>query len=122
MRIGSCLGQLLIETAIFLEEELFRKKDIYRRATFSKQVLLHIINFFRKATSWKKLIIQKSNTLYYLLFLESCLFRVATFSKDATFYSIYLFRKPAFLQDAFSEELIFHSYAYFPQLLYLFIC
>ena len=49
----------------FLAEELFRKKDIYRRATFSKQVLLHIINFFRKATFWKKLIIQKSNTLTF---------------------------------------------------------
>ena len=35
----------------FLAEELFRKKDIYRRATFSKQVLLHIINFFKAGTS-----------------------------------------------------------------------
>ena len=86
-----------------------QKKEIYRSATFSKQVLLHSIIIFRKATYWKKLIIQKSNTLYYILFLESCLFRAVTFSKDATFYSIYLFRRAAFLQDTFSEELTFHT-------------
>ena len=122
MGIGTYLGQLRIETTIFLGKELFRKKYIYIRSTFSKQVLLQIITFFRKATCWKKLIIQKSKALYTLLFQESYLFRVAASSKDAAFYSIYLFRKPAFLQDTFSEELIFHSYAYFPQLHYLFIC
>ena len=120
LRIGSYLGQLLSKQ-LFLAEELFLKKDIYRGDTFSKQVLLHIINFSRKATYWKKLITQKSSTLYYLLFQESCLFRVATFSKDATFHGIYFFRRPALLQDTFSEE-IFHSYASFPQLHYLFIC
>ena len=56
-----------------------QKKEIYRRATFSKQIILHSINIFRKATYWKKLIIQKSNTLFYILFLESCLFRAVTF-------------------------------------------
>ena len=100
---------------------IVQNKDIYRRATFSKQVLLHSISIFRKATFWKKLISQKSNTPYYLLFLESCRFRVATFSKDATFYSI-LFKRAAFLQHTFSEELLFHSYAPFPQLHFLFIC
>ena len=49
LRIGSYLGQLLFETAIF--RRMIRKKDIYRRATFSKQVLLHIINFFKAGTS-----------------------------------------------------------------------
>ena len=34
---------------------------------------------------------------------------MVTFSKDATFYSIYLFRRTPFLQDTFSEELIFHT-------------
>ena len=29
-------------------------KDIYRRATFSKQVLLHRINFFRRAVFGEK--------------------------------------------------------------------
>ena len=115
-------GQLPFETATFLVEELFRKKDIYRRATFSKQVILHIINFSRKAIFWKKLIIQKSNTLYYLLLLESCFFRAATASKDTTFYSLLLFRRFAFLQDTFSEALIFHSYTSFPQLYYLHVC
>ena len=64
---------------------------------------MHSINIFRKATYWKKLIIQKSNTLYYILFLESYLFRAVTFSKEATF------RTAAFLQDNFSEELLFHT-------------
>ena len=77
--------------------------------TFSKHVLLRSIKFFRKAIFWRNLMIQKSNTLYCILFPERCLFWVVTFSKDATCYSIYLFRRTPFLQDTFSEELIFHT-------------
>ena len=115
LTLGSYLEQLLFEATIFLAKELFRKKDIYRRTTFSK-LFLHIINFFRKATFWKKLLIQKSNALYYLLFLESCLFRAAAFSKDATFYSItfsgdLLFYKILFRKSYyFTATLPFHSY------------
>ena len=122
LRKGSYLGQLIFGTAIFFWGGIVQNKDIYRRATFSKQVLLHSIYFFRKATFWKKLILQKSNTPYHQLFLESCLFRAATFSKDATFYSMYLFRRAAFLQLTFSKELIIHSHAFVPQLYFLFIC
>ena len=81
LRISS-LWQLLSATAIF---SLFRIKISKKRVTFSKQVLLHNINFFRKGILWKKLIFQRSNILYYTLFLESYLFRAATSSKDGTF-------------------------------------
>ena len=97
-----------------------QNKDIYRRPTFSKQVLLHSINFFRRDSFWKKLNFQKSNTLYYLLFMESCLSRASIFSKDLTIYSSWLFRGATFSQHAFLEELLFHSYASFPQLQLLF--
>ena len=109
LRIQSSLQQLLFGTAF--SEELFRIKISKKRATFSKQVLLHSINLLRKATFWKKLIFQ-----HYILFLESCLFRATTFSKEATFYSSYLFSRATFLQKSFSEELLFHSYDSFPQL------
>ena len=33
---------------------IVQTEDIYRRATFSKQLLLQSINFFRRATFWKK--------------------------------------------------------------------
>ena len=60
---------------------IVQNRDIYRRATFSNQVLLHSVNFFRKTTFWKKLMFQNSNILHYLLLLESYLFTVATSSK-----------------------------------------
>ena len=107
-----CLGQKYLKTTF----------SFYLKATFSRQVLLHSINFFRRATFWKKLIFQKSNIPHYLLFVESCFFREATFSKDGTFYNSYLFRRATFLQHTFSEELLFYSYASFPQLHFLFIC
>ena len=62
-----------------------RDKDIYRRAKFSKQVLLHNIDFFRIVTFWRKLIFHKHNIKHYLLFLKSCLLKMAAFSKDVTF-------------------------------------
>ena len=99
LRLRSSLWQFLFGTAVF---SLFKIKISKR--DFSE-----------------KLIFQKSNILHYLLFLESCFFRAATFSKDGTFYSSYLFRRATFLQHAFSEELLFHSCASFPQLHFLFI-
>ena len=53
LRIGSSLGQLLFGTATFLANELFW------RTLFSKQLLLHSINFLRRATFLEKLIFQK---------------------------------------------------------------
>ena len=120
LRIGCSLRQLPFGTVIFFGGTVL-DKGIWKRATFSKQVLLQSIDLFRKATFWKKLIFQKSNIPHYLHFLESCLFRATTLSKDATFYSSYLFRRATFLQHTFSEELLFHSYGSFPQLHFLFI-
>ena len=119
LRIQSSLQQLLFGTAF--SEELFRIKISKKRATFSKQVLLHSINLFRKGTFLEKTDFSENQFPHYLLFLESCLFRATTFSKDATFYSSYLFRRATFLQHTFSEELLFHSYSSIPQLHYLLI-
>ena len=68
-----------------------QNKEIYRRATFWKQVLLHSINILGEAAFWKKLIFQKSNIPYY--FFTTYLFRTVTnsqlrFLSTATF-SIY---------------------------------
>ena len=38
----------------FFFEGTVYNKDIYRRATFSKQVLLHSIIYFRRVTLWRK--------------------------------------------------------------------
>ena len=97
------IGQLLFETAIFSAGELFTKKISIEELLFQSRY------FCTASTVSGKLYDRKTNSLYYLLFPESCFFRAATFLKDATFYSIYLFRRAAFLQDTFSEELIFHT-------------
>ena len=110
LRIRSSLRQLLFGTAT-LSGGTVQDKDILKRANFSRQVLLHSINFFRKATFWKNLIFQKAIVRsIYLLFPENCLFRAAISSKDATFYSSYILRRALFLQHTFSEELL-HSYS-----------
>ena len=87
-KMGSFLGQYFVGTATFLVEKPAQNEDIYRRATFSNQVLPHRQNFLRTdifstkvllqkryffgtATFWKKLIFQKSNIPHYILFLKS---------------------------------------------------
>ena len=111
VRIGSSLGQLLFGTATFLLEWLLRINISTEELLWSKQVLLHSISFFRRATFSKN-----------LLFLESYLFRAVTFSKYVTFYSSNIFRRATLSQHMFSEELLFHIYASSPQLHLLFIC
>ena len=102
LRIESSLRQLLFRTAIFFGGTVY-DKDIYKRATFSKQVTLHKINLFRKATFWKKLIFQEINfcityifwRAFFLeqLFLQKTLPSIAaTFSEELLFYNI-LFQK-----------------------------
>ena len=135
LRIGSSLGNLLVGTATFLAKELFRIKilllfiiiylftvDIYREATFSKQALLHNINYFRRATFWKKANFSEKQdsalpTFFWrATFLEQLLFRdffffyllssmTATFSEEVLFYNI-LFRKSCY----FTATLPFRSY------------
>ena len=83
----------------FFDGGIFQNTTVFRRPTFSKQVLLHCINFLRRATFWKTVIFQKSNIPHYLLFLENYLFIVATFSKDVI---------PS-IEATFSEELLFYN-------------
>ena len=73
-------------------------------------------HFFQKSN-----IFQKSDIPHYLLFLESYHFWAATFSKDVIFYRSYLFSRVTFSFHTFSEKLLFHSYASFPNLNFLFI-
>ena len=109
LRIKSSLWQLLFGTAVFP----CLGWRYLKRATFSKQVLLYSIKFFRKATFWKKQIFQKRNIPLYLPFLESCFFRVATFSKDGTFFSSYLFRRATFFNALFQKSYCFTTTLFF---------
>ena len=94
---------------------------MYRRVTFSKQVLLHSINFFRTATFWEKQILQKCNILHYLVCLESHFYRAATFSKDLTFHSCFLFQTSYFFRTYFYRRDTISQLYFFPQLHFLFI-
>ena len=101
--------QEILQRSYLLEQ--ISTEDIYRRATFSKQILLHNINFFKKARSWKKLLFQKSNILHYLLILESCLFNAffinhcLLFSKELFFYNM-----PIQKSYYFRGTLLHHGY------------
>ena len=91
-----------------------QNKDIYRKFTFSKQVLLNRIKFFKKSN-----ILEKPNfsekqysglpTFYFLLepsLLQKTLPSIAaTFSEELFFFNIY-----------FQKNCKFHRYASFPQL------
>ena len=99
VRIESSLGKLLFGAATFLEY-LLGIKISTEELLWLKQVLLHSISFFRRTT--------------WATFLERPLFQ-------KTFYSSNLFRRATFSQHTFSEELLFHTYASFPQLHLLFI-
>ena len=72
----------------------------YSRGTLSKQILLHSINFFKKARFWKKLLFQKINLPDYLLFWRATF--LIPFLSIAIFYSnyvtSYLFREDTFPQ------------------------
>ena len=85
-------NKTFFKTLSFRDSYLFgrgivQNKDLYRRATSSKQVLL-------LHTYWKKRTFQ--NNIPHYLFLESYLFGATTFSKNATFYSSYLFSRSTF--------------------------
>ena len=63
LRIGNSLVQLPFRTATH--------RRYLQKSYFSKQVLLHSIDFFKKARFWKKLLFHKSKISHYRLFLES---------------------------------------------------
>ena len=114
-------------TAVTFRNSYFFRRNCWRyiylkRATFSKQVLLHSINFFRKATFWKKLIYQKVNFRITYFFWWAVFLELVLFQKTLTFSSRYLFRRAAFSHDIFSEELLFRSCGSFPHYIsYLFV-
>ena len=77
LRIRNFLAQLPFETAT------------YRRAAFSKQILLHNKNFFKKVKFWKNLLFQKSNIYCALPTFSGRLPSIAaTFSEELLFYNI----------------------------------
>ena len=101
---------------------IIQNKDIQGKTAFSKQVLLHSINFFRKARFWEILIFHKSNIPHYLLFYgelpfqSGCRFKRCYLVQQLPFQKGYFFS-----QHTFSEEILFHSHAFFPQILFPYI-
>ena len=120
LRIGICLGQLLCRNSYFCGKGT-SSEIIYVQKSYSKQVLLHSINFFRTATFWEKQILQKCNILHYLVCLESHFYRAATFSKDLTFHSCFLFQTSYFFRTYFYRRDTISQLYFFPQLHFLFI-
>ena len=74
-----CFRAVSSRNSYFFCARITYNNVIYRRDLLFKQVLLHSISFYRRATFSKKLTFQKRSILNYLLFLKSYLFRVATF-------------------------------------------
>ena len=127
LRIDSSSGQLRFLNNYFFGGELDQKKDIYWRASFSKQVVLHTIRlfqnsyFFNKGTTSKDAFFQKS---YYfkkvtaskeILFHNSYFFSKGTSSKEALFQNSYILEKTNFSEKqypaspTFSRKLLFQS-------------
>ena len=118
LRIRSSLWQLLFGTAFF---PLFWIKISKKELLIQSRYFCTVSTFPEKLHFGKSYIFHKSNISHYLLFLDSCPFTAATLSKYGTFYSSYLFKRATFLQHTFSEELLFHCYASFPQPQFLFV-
>ena len=97
LRIGNSLVQLPFGTVTnrsYLQKRYF---------TFSKQILLHCINFFKKAKFWKKLLFQKSNIPHYLFFLDGYLFHNFFINRyllqKSYIFTTYLFRGVTISQE-----------------------
>ena len=97
-------------------EGIVQNKDNHIRAIFSKQLLLHSINYFRRAAFQKKVNFSNNSIRHYpvfsgeLPFLEWLLFQkilssiVAIFSEELLFYNM-LFQNSCY----FTATLPFHS-------------
>lgn len=116
--------QLGFQKSHFLTALFFRKKLLFQNESSTKQLILGVREFFwavasskqyffcggdtfKTATFHKKIIFQKRNILYHLLFLESHFFRAAIFSKDPTFHSSF------FTLELFFRNLLFKKMFYF---------
>ena len=119
LRIDSSSGQLRFLNNYFFGGELDQKKDIYWRASFSKQVVLHTIRlfqnsyFFNKGTTskhafFKRATISRKEPLQKRSFLTTATFSVKVplqkrhFSRTATFW-----RKLIFQESNISHHLLF---------------
>ena len=130
---SSLENRKFFEFVTFWNSSLFGRgiaqdKDIYRRGTFWKQILLYSISAFStfwshllkksimenfipcavRATFWKKLVFRKA------------IFRITRIFWRATFSSGDFFKRRTFSQYTFSEKLLIHSQASFPQMHFLF--
>ena len=112
------LSVVTFRNSNLFDEEIVQNKDINTRATFSKQVPLHNIKCFRRATLWKIASLSEKQYSMLTTFSGELLFSKATLSSIA---ASQLFKRATFLQHTLSEELPFHSYTSFPQLHLLFI-
>ena len=97
-------------------EQLFFSEELFRIKIAKKELLLHSINLFRKATFWKKLIFQKINfrIIYFFwraVFLEQLILQktlhsiVATSPEELLFYNT-IFEKSYY----FTATVPFQSY------------
>ena len=136
--------QLLFQSETSTEQPLLDNRKLFRAVTFRSNYLfgggivqkkryLQKNYFFKAGTSAHHQLFQESYILEKATNSEKQCSLLPTFPGELPFQSgrffkrryllqHYLFRRPAFLQDTFSEELLLHSYASFPQLHYLFIC
>ena len=99
---------------------IIQNKDIQRKTAFSKQVLLHSINFFRKTRFWKILIVHKYSALPTFLWRATFLERLQV-QKVLPCIAVTFSEGLLFSQHTFSEEILFHSHAFFPQILFPYI-
>ena len=121
LRIGSSSEQLHFETATFLVEELFRIEISTEELLFWTRYFGTILTLSEKLHFWKSCFFRQEIFRITYFLLRAIFFEDAASSKEGIFYSSYRFRRTAVLQHTFSEELLFHLYASFPQLHFLFI-
>ena len=76
-------------------------KDIYWRATFLKQVILHRINCCRRDTLWKNVFIRKAIFCITYIFWRTTFSEQLLFQKMLPSISSYLFRNGTFSQLRF---------------------
>ena len=101
LRIGSSLWQLLFGIAIFFSEELFRIKLYKKELHFQSRYFCTPSTFSEKLCISEKLINFRITYFFWrALFLEQILFQKTLLS----------------IAGNFSEELLFHSHSFFPQL------
>ena len=93
----------LFRMKVSTEELVFGSMDFGTAFSFFRITIL--MYFFENRTFFKnRLIFQKSNIPYHLLFQKNCFFRVATFSIGLIFHNSYLFREATFPRHNSSED------------------